>query len=361
MQLPDQQTTDQRHRVLGQLVLTLRAERLLDGARDVGYRVDDRMDAIVVDWTAGPHPREVAAGLAEWSARVGDTAARPAGSWFRWPRRRPRLGVTIEAARSSVVAPDQRAALNFNGTRVVLSAYDSIGMQHARTEYARNAYFHPHRPSRRIWPSPLEDDGAWLDSVLWDRDHRHGLVATVVRAPIDLHRDMSWIESGYGVALAEQDMPATVGADRRYEISQFRRSGCSILLRTGRNWSLDEADDWMTAILDDAWQAPSSVAVLWHDRCVMRYTSGLRLDVTCDGQWPTAAPWSHVPSALLNALIDAHPSLEPPRHLKVRAYGQQFTIASLTIDSTWVTPSRHYIARTPHTSSTSASNGDPTA
>lgn len=318
------QSTDHQHRVLGQLVLALRTERLLDGARDVTYRVDDRQDAIIVDWAAGPHPREVAAGLAAWDAET----------------------VTVEAVHSSVLESDRHANLVVDGVRVRLHAYNSIGMELARVEYARRMMHYPHRPSPRIWPSPQEDDGAWLDSVLWDRDHRHGLVATVVRTPIDLLWDLSWMESGFGVAVDEQDMPATVGADRRYEISRFRRAGCSILLRSGRTWGVDEADDWMTATLDDAWSAPSSVAVLWPDRCVMRYKSGLRLDVTCDDQWPAAAPWSHVPAALLNALIDARPHREPPGHLKVRAFGQQHTIASLTIDSTWVTPSRHYIDRT---------------
>ncbi|WP_285741556.1 hypothetical protein [Lentzea sp. NBRC 105346] len=307
-------TSDQQARVVGQLALGIREGRLLIGARDVEYRVDDH-GAIVVDWVEGPYPSEVAAGLAAYSA-VG---------WLQ-----------VDA-----VAPDPvhsgtvRADLLVDGLPVTLLAYDAIGMEQA----ARVA-----RPKRALspwrWPSPLTAEGAARDTVLWTFDRDLGLVATVVRLPIDPQGPW-WTEDGTNVAVAPQDMPPGVRARRREMIDEFR-DHCAILLRYGATWTPEDADKWMTAELDRAdLRAPDSVAVVWRGRCIMRRWTGQRMEITC-AEPPALAPWTYVPSAVHASLVRDRSRRDPPGSLGIRAFGNASSVLRVTITSTWGAPSQRF-------------------
>ncbi|MDT7788147.1 MAG: hypothetical protein QOF58_6566 [Pseudonocardiales bacterium] len=301
----------------GHLALGFRQGWLLVGARDVEYRVDEQ-GAIVVDWVQGPYPSEVAAGLAAYSA-VG---------WL-----------PVEAAASGSDSPGRgtvRADLLVDGAPVVLHAYDAIGMERAE----RVARPKRELPPRWKWPSSLTAEGGARDTVLWT-DSEDGMVATVVRLPIDPQGPW-WSEDGIAVAMAPQDMPSGLRSRRRREIDEFRDHSCAILLRRGATWSAEEADEWMTAELDrEMGRAPDCVAVVWRDRCVVRRWTGLRMEATCDER-PAFAPWTHVPSAVHASLVRDRSRREPPGVMKVRAFGNVFGVLRVTITSTWGAPTRRF-------------------
>lgn len=302
--------SERQQRVVGQLVLSLRESRLLVGARDVEYELNDQ-GVVTVDWVEGPCANEVADGLVAYSA---------AGL------------VALDAVAGT--GNNLRADLLLSGVPVVLMAQEPIGLERA----SRVGRLKRSAPEWR-WPMPLEEEGAARDTVLWTLDRDHGTVATVVRLPIDLSDD--WSESGTLVVLPEEDAPTGMWLSRRQEVDRAREK-CSILLRVApRGWTVDDADDWMAEELDNKNAPRLATAVALPDRCLLRRSSGLRIEAMRDST--CGIPWSYVPTALLASIWHPKPCRkQPPASLKVRVFGDVFTVDTISASSTWCVPSRQY-------------------
>lgn len=302
--------SEQQQRVVGQLVLSVRETRLLAGARDVEYQLTDQ-GVVMVDWVEGPCANEVADGLVAYSA---------AGL------------VALDAIAGT--GNNLRADLLLSGVPVVLTAYEPIGLKRA----SRVGRSKRRAPEWR-WPMPLEEEGAARDTVLWTLDRDHGTIATVVRLPIDLSDD--WTESGTLVVLPKEDAPTDLWLSRRQEVDQARER-CSILLRVApRDWTVNDADDWMAQELDNKYAPRRATAVALPDRCLLRRSSGLRIEAMRDST--CGIPWSYVPTALLASMWYPKPCLkQPPSSLKVRVFGNVYAVDTISTSSTWCIPSRQY-------------------
>lgn len=301
--------------MVGQLVLALQHGGILRGARDIEHRVDDQ-GTVVVDWIEGPGADEVAAELAACSA----------------------AGLLDLDAIAPTTSNTWRADLLISGLPVTLSAYEPLGMHRAR---------HLPRPPRRTqppwtWPAtPLRDDGAARDTVLWTLDHDQDVTAVVIRRPLDTATGRP--DTDTVIALPAENTPTDLSATRRREIDAVRRI-CSILLRpAAADLTVAEADQWMDTELNNPDAERTDVAVVWPDRCVLRRWSGLRIEATHHAN-TRRVPWSHVPSVLLSSLWHVTPHRpQPPSTLKVRAFGHSDPVATIEVSSTWGAPSTYYV------------------
>jgi hypothetical protein len=307
--------TELQQRVVGQLVLGLRGSRLLAGARDIDYDLDEH-GVITIDWVEGPYADEVAAGLAAYSA---------AGL------------LDVDAIAPDPTGNHLRAEILISGLPVVLRAFEPLGL-----ERAKRATRTKRRAPEWTWPSPLEQEGAAHDTVLWTQDPEKGTVATVVRLPIDTPD--GWYENRTLVVVPDQDTPSGVWLERRQLVDRAREKA-SILLRVApHDWTVNEADDWMDTELNSKHAIRATTAVVLQDRCVLRRWSGLRMEATLERTRTYRVPWSHVPAALLSSLVRAKRlGNPPPKTLKVRAFGDIYSLATISITSTWSAPSQHYV------------------
>lgn len=305
--------TEHHHRVLGQLVLALRESRLLAGAHDIDYTLTTQ-DVIHIDWVEGAGADEVAAGLVAYSA---------AGL----------LGFNAVASRAPESAT--HSSITVDGLPVVLRAFQPIGLERASRIHRPR-----HHSPKWVWPFPLLKEGAARDTVLWELTREDGTLATVVRLPIDVDEDEWWTESSFLVATPEHDAPAGVWTDRRIDVDRARQL-CSVLLRLAPpECTIEEADDWMATELASV--SRIAVAVAWRDRCVMRLGSGLRMVATCPVS-PYQPSWSHVPAALMSSMCHPRPIRKrPPATMKVRVFGDAYSVATLSVASDLCAPLGRY-------------------
>ncbi|MEV6602799.1 hypothetical protein [Kutzneria sp. NPDC051319] len=306
--------TEQQQRVVGQLVLVFRESLLLNGSRDVDYRIDEH-GAVEVRWTSGPFASEVAAELAAYGA----------------------IGLLHVDAVTTTASTTGRVHLLISDVPVVLHAFEPIG----KSAVSRRTF--QTRPSEKwYWPSPLEEEGVARDQVLWTLELSGDLVATVIRIPYDRPNDINWSEGGQLVAVSEDDRPKGLSPARRAEVSGAWEI-CSILLRYApKGMSDDDADTWMAEELGNSFFLRMSVAVIFRDRCIMRDWSGFRVEATMMDT-ATTIPWSIVPSALRASTFRFKRSRNvPPTTLHVREFGGRHSMFTVSTAVTWHAPSSFF-------------------
>ena len=179
--------------------------------------------------------------------------------------------------------------------------------------------------------------------MLWTQDPDEGTVATVVRLPIDTP------DTGMRTAPSSEYPTRTPPLACGWSGGSWStaREKCSILLRVApRDWTVNEADDCTATELNSKHAIRATTAVVLQDRCVLRRWSGLRIEATLKAtrQNTYRVSWSHVPAALLSSLVHAKRlGNPPPKTLKVRAFGDIYSLATISITSTWSAPSQHYV------------------
>lgn len=263
-------------RVAGWIALTVQREFALSRAR---YRVSDT-GAVVLEWRGHPDAEDVSTMLVD--AADPDMPVHPVADLSPM-----RADLVVGDVPVMLVArgPDHRTPPDPAGVRPGWS-----------------------------WLDPLRAHGAAADSVLWLLPPDAGGVgaATVLRIPVAVADHTHRNESTHVVVHTEH----TPRDGLWHQVSDH----ASIRLRwVHPEWNAAETEAWLATAMPR--QGPSVTAVMMGDRCVMRLSTGLRVEATADSPPSPPTPWSVLPSAVLSALCHTNAHREPPAVLRVRHFG----------------------------------------
>ncbi|UUV32280.1 hypothetical protein NQK81_02170 [Amycolatopsis roodepoortensis] len=264
-----------QQRVVGWLALTLQHKTgLLDGPR-VAYTITDH-GTIELTWRGGPT-----------AAAVADRLLATADPDVPVVRRREPGSDTERVRRDFVEAA---------GVPVMLTATDP----------------RPHRdpsdwisklPAVRA-PQPMVEDGHAADVVTWELppDPGGSGIAVVTRVPTPYLDNHTWTAPAETVVNVDHEFPPGAHDDRRSSWKHAVNTAAVHLRFVPDDLVTADADTWLTQVHTSTWLRPECAAVVWHDRCLLQLSSGLRVDAVFDRFPHLTGTSSRVPAVVLSAL-----------------------------------------------------------
>lgn len=189
------------------------------------------------------------------------------------------------------------------------------------------------------WPDPLHTDGVALDCVLWTPAAAGGgdVDAVVLRLPVAAARADAARFREPGVFVAHVDHAPDSATARLRAMTQL----ATIQVRSApRGWTLTDADQWLDTEIARCQYGPTVHAVLFDQRCLMRVTSGLRVDAVSRGSYPPGrSTASLVPAVVLEAMSRTSTATTPPPALRVRHFGGYHHIGVFDVETSLAVPS----------------------
>ncbi|MFJ4651127.1 hypothetical protein ACIP5Y_07615 [Nocardia sp. NPDC088792] len=193
---------------------------------------------------------------------------------------------------------------------------------------------HPKTPTAPLgedpvwkWPTPMADTGAARDSVIWQLPPTSDGIgeATVIRIPCDIIRDPYWSQNGLFVVDDEFTLPPHPTLDLRSLRRNCEQLADIRLRAADTSWSIEDADRWLDEELNGTRSRfPAALtAVVFRDRCVLRWYQGLRILAVKDNRSTGFAPTSYLPSAIYSAMACIEDHHNPPTQLVVHRFGDE--------------------------------------
>lgn len=160
-------------------------------------------------------------------------------------------------------------------------------------------------------PRPIVEDGHAADVVTWELPPDPGGtgIAVVTRVPTSYLDNQSWTASAEIVVNIDHEFPPGAHYERR---SSWKHAAklAAVHLRFVPD-ELVTADAWLTQVSTSTRLRPECVAAVWHDRCLLQLSSGLRVDAVFDRFPHLTGTSSRVPAVVLSALSHGVTHLAP--------------------------------------------------